>query len=101
MVIQASSSEIQPAGDRGAPQGSVLGGILYKINSKELPMGREGDATEFVDDHADQNSGETVDTAVDNLQKDADKTSHWLEVNGMVILQDKSKLIILKSKFVP
>ena len=101
VVIQGVVSEELPVGDKGAPQGSVLGGILYNIYANDLPTDREGESTEFVDDHADQDEGSTVDEAVSKLQLDADKTSDWLEINGMMISGEKSKLLISRTKTPP
>ena len=52
--VEAQQSPAEDLGDHAAPQGSVLGGILFLINENDFPACREeGESVLFVDDDTD------------------------------------------------
>ena len=52
--VETKQSPLEDLGDHAAPQGSVLGGILFIINENDFPACRvEGDSVLFVDDDTD------------------------------------------------
>ena len=59
--VQDKLSETLPVGDHGTTQGSVLGGTLFTIYSNDLPAEKEDQATDYVDDHADQVCGSSTE----------------------------------------
>ena len=101
LQIGIQTSDSLDVGEKGAPQGSVLGGIIFNIYSNDLPSGREAENTDFVDDHSDQCEDECIDRLKDKLQIEADNTSNWLKMNGMSISGDKSKLLISRTSELP
>ena len=52
--VESKCSDPLDCEDNGAPQGSVLGGLLHLINSNDFPdCHEEGEAVVYVDDDSD------------------------------------------------
>ena len=52
--VQARASNQAPVGDCGAPQGSILAGLLHIVSSNDCPSAnKEGTSVLFVDDQTD------------------------------------------------
>ena len=93
---EAGQSPVEELGDHAAPQGSVVGGILFIINENDFPACRdEGDSVLFVDDDTDVVSEEDPEVLIQKIQKEANLSSDWLQDNRMVVAGEKSKLIIV------
>ena len=94
--VEAQQSPVQELGDLAAPQGSVLGGILFLINENDFPACRdEGDSVLFVDDDTDVVSDPDPEVLIQKIQHEADLSSQWLRDNRMVVAGEKSKLLII------
>ena len=97
--IEAKQSTSEQLGDHAAPQGSVLGGLLFIINENDFPACRvAGESVLYVDDDTDVVSDTNPDNLVMKIQREADLSCAWLKDNRMVVAGDKSKLLIVGTK---
>ena len=86
-------------GDYAAPQGSVLGGILFIINENDFPDCRDdGESILFVDDDSDLVDDDNPIELIRKIQHEANLSCNWLKDNRMCVAGDKSKLLILGTK---
>ena len=97
--MEAKRSTTQSLADHAAPQGSVLGGLLFIINENDFPACRvNGESVLFVDDDTDCVSCEDPDSLQQKIQHEADLSCNWLKDNRMVVAGEKSKLMIIGTK---
>ena len=97
--VEARQSEVVELGDHAAPQGSLLGGLLFLINENDFPACRdEGSSVLFVDDDTDVVSDGDPEALVQKIQHEADLSCSWLRDNRMVVAGEKSKLLIIGTK---
>jgi len=94
--IESKFSPLINLGSYGAPQGSLLGGLLFIINENDFPdFHSEGESVLFVDDDNDIVHGLDQNELLDKIQKEADISCSWLKDNRMCVAGDKSKLLII------
>ena len=97
--VETKQSPLENLKDHGAPQGSVLGGLLFIINENDFPACRvEGDSVLFVDDDTDCVSDADPDCLVEKIQHEADNSCDWLRDNRMCVAGEKSKFVIVGTK---
>ena len=97
--VEAQQSTIEKLGDHAAPQGSVLGGLLFIINENDFPACREeGESILFVDDDTDVVEGDLPDELMQKIQHEANLSCSWLKDNRMCVAGEKSKLMIIGTK---
>ena len=97
--IEAKRSTKQDLTDHAAPQGSVLGGLLFIINENDFPACRvNGDSVLFVDDDTDCVSCSDPDILQERIQHEAEQSCNWLKDNRMVVAGEKSKLLVIGTK---
>ena len=90
------SPSIISLASHGAPQGSLLGGLLFVINENDFPNCREeGESVLFVDDDSDIVHDADSGKLLEKIQKEADLSCSWLHDNRMCVAGDKSKLLII------
>ena len=71
--VEAQQSAAEDLGDHAAPQGSVLGGILFLINENDFPACREeGESVLFVDDDTDVVNDSDPELLMQKIQHEAD-----------------------------
>jgi mannose/fructose/N-acetylgalactosamine-specific phosphotransferase system component IID len=61
----------------GAPQGSVLGPVLYLLYINDVPTALNSTMAMFVDDTAVMAIGETVENSTRKLQSAVNKVAVW------------------------
>ena len=81
VVINGSMSDWEPVGS-GAPQGSVLGPILFTIFINDLGTDILGKLLKFADDTKTFGIANTIQDCM-TLQGDLDKLVNWSETWGM------------------
>ena len=97
--VESKRSSLKSLQDHAAPQGSVLGGLLFIIFENDFPACRhEGNSVMFVDDDTDCVAGSEPETLLRKIQKEADISCDWLRDNRMVVAGQKSKFLIVGTK---
>ena len=97
--VETKQGVLEDLDDHAAPQGSVLGGLLFIINENDFPACRvEGESGVFVDDDTDTVSDVNPDILLDKMQKEADNSCDWLRDTRMCVAGQKSKLLIIGTK---
>ena len=94
--VESQVSEELVCGDYGAPQGSVLAGLLHVISCNDFPAcHEEGQAVVYVDDDTDCVSDCDPDVLKEKITSEAGLSAQWLEDNRLCVAADKSKLLII------
>ena len=84
--VETKQGALEDLDDHAAPQGSVLGGLLFIINENDFPACREeGESVLFVDDDTDCVSDANPDTLIEKMQHEADNSCDWLQDTRMCI----------------
>ena len=97
--VEARQSKVFQLEDHAAPQGSLLGGLLFLINENDFPACRDqGESVLLVDDDTDVVSDDEVGPLLQKIQLEADLSCAWLRDNRMVVAGEKSKLLIIRTK---
>ena len=111
--MDSSTSEPLPLGDKGVPQGSILGSLLFVISQVDLPFQRppppppsppvkaskltstpEEPRVQYVDGISDVIVDEEVTSLIARAESRASQTVEWLLDNGMVLSLHKSMFIV-------
>ena len=97
--VETKQSKKESLDDHAAPQGSILGGLLFIINENDFPACREnGESVLFIDDDTDCVSDANPAMLKEKIQKEADNSCDWLRDNRMSVAGDKSKLVIVGTR---
>ena len=85
--------------DRGVPQGSVLGPLLFNIYLNDLFMFlEETEICNYADDTTIYARGPDIENVIMRLENDALKIIEWLPNNFMKLNEDKCHLMIFGAK---
>ena len=97
--VESKFSEVQSVGCHGAPQGSILAGLIFLIYSNDFPASStEGESIVYVDDNTDIVSGSHIDILQSKAQAKADSSASWLKENRMCVAGSKSKLLLVGTR---
>ena len=85
--VESQVSEQLLCGECGAPQGSVLAGILHVINSNDFPAcHEEGEAVVYVDDDMDHVSDSDPQVLRYKIEKEGKLSVQWLTDNKLFVV---------------
>ena len=93
--VQAQTSTIAEVESCGAPQGSILAGLLHIVSRNDCPAANTvGTSLLFVYDQTDMVAARCVDRLEERAQEQPDSTCEWLRANRMVVAPTKMKLLL-------
>ena len=84
--------------DKGVPQGSILGPILFLIYINDLPTATDLFTLLFADDTSFLISGKNLNDIVLKLNKELKKICTWFRANDMSLNPEKTKFIIFNKQ---
>ena len=97
--VESKFSAVQSIGSHGAPQGSILAGLIFLIYSNDFPASSNvGESVVYVDDNTDIVSASDIDILQTKAQVKADDSSSWLKANRMCVAGSKSKLLVVGTR---
>ena len=84
---------------RGAPQGSVLGPLLYNVFVNDIFMFIEKSGTcNFADDNTIYDCGNNLSSILESLKQDMKILLAWFTINSSLACPDKFHFMNLGSK---
>ena len=93
--IRGEKSATRFLNNYGAPQGSIMAGLLYLIYANDIPGDEDYKKTVmYVDDTTDMIQAKEIQELEEKLQREADNKVNWTENNRMVISEKKTKLMV-------
>ena len=97
MKLGATKSEWKRT-ERGCPQGSALGPLLWNIFQNDLTYVINSHLSTHADDHQMYETAEDPETANNNLIRNANKTCEWYASNLLKGNLSKYQAMTLKGK---
>ena len=95
MGSQTSSWQVV---NRGCPQGSALGPLLWNIFQNDLAYEIKSNLSMYADDHQIYEAGKDLENVKSSLNKKAEKASKWYEDNILKGNYSKYKTMAMQNK---
>ena len=84
--------------NRGCPQGSALGPLLWNIFQNDLAYEIKSNLSMYADDHQIYEAGKDLANVKSSLSRNADKASKWYEDNMLKGNYNKYKTMTVQNK---
>ena len=86
-------------GDYGAPQGSILAGLLYLIYANDISDKEDKKKSIlYVDDTTEMVKASNIPELNSRLQEEADKSVRWMDENLVRISESKTKVLVSSTR---
>ena len=82
----------------GIPQGSILGPILFSLDTNDLPLCIKALCELFADDTSLNNHHTDLNTLHASLQNSLDNLIDWTEMKHMALHPDKTKFMLITTR---
>ena len=80
----------------GAPQGSILGQILFNVFINDLLWILNSELLNFADDNTISAAENTIEELISTLEKESQAAIDWFVSNEMIVNPDKFQAIVVK-----
>ena len=97
--VSGHRSSSRYLGDYGAPQSSILAGLLYLIYANDIPdKNDEKKSVLYVDDTTEMVKARNNQELNQKLQEEADKSIKWMDENKLKISECKTKMLVSSTR---